>query len=75
MWLCNNHHKLFDINYIYISEEGKLKYKTNIEQIQEEYVRDFTMNSSLPNEILTSNFITYLTKRNSLLNEEEYTFV
>ena len=75
LWLCNNHHKLFDINYIYISEEGKLKYKTNIEQIQEEYVRDFTMNSSLPNEILTSNFITYLTKRNSLLNEEEYTFV
>jgi hypothetical protein len=75
LWLCNNHHKLFDINYIYISEEGKLKYKTNIEQIQEEYVRDFTINSSLPNEILTSNFITYLTKRNSLLNEEEYTFV
>jgi hypothetical protein len=37
LWLCNNHHKLFDINLLYINPDGRLKYKTNIEQNHEVY--------------------------------------
>lgn len=60
LWLCNNHHKLFDINLLYISVDGRLKYKTNIKQSHEEYLRDYTTYSELPNEILTPNFVDYL---------------
>lgn len=75
LWLCNNHHKLFDINLLYISPDGRLKYKTNIEQIHEEYLRDFTIFRQLPNEILTPNFIEYLDKRNRLLDERQFSYV
>jgi hypothetical protein len=75
LWLCNNHHKLFDINLLYISPDGRLKYKTNIEPIHEDYLRDFTSYSQLHNEILTPNFIEYLNKRNSLLDEGHFSYV
>ena len=75
LWLCNNHHKLFDINLLYISPDGRLKYKTNIEQIHVDYLRDFTIYRQLPNEILTPNFIEYLDKRNRLLDAGQFSFV
>lgn len=75
LWLCNNHHKLFDINILYIAADGRLKYKTNIEQNHEEYLRDFTINSRLPNNILTPSFIDYLDKRNRNLDARQYSFV
>jgi len=75
LWLCNNHHKLFDINMLYITQDGRLKYKANIEQAHEECLRNFTVNSRIPDEILTPNFIDYLDKRNRILNERQYAFV
>jgi hypothetical protein len=75
LWLCNNHHKLFDINILYIAPDGRLKYKTNIEPNNEVYLRDITINSRLPNELLTPNFNIYLNNRNSMLDERLYSFV
>jgi hypothetical protein len=75
LWLCNNHHKLFDINLLYISTDGRLKYKTDIEQSHETYLRDFTINSQLSNDILTPTFIDYLEKRNRILDARQYSYV
>lgn len=75
LWLCNNHHKLFDINLLYINPDGRLKYKTNIEQHHELYLRDFTTYSELPNEILTPNFLDYLERRNQLIDAEQYSYI
>lgn len=75
LWLCNNHHKLFDINLLYISKDGRLKYKTNIEQIHEEYLQNFTINSRISDEILTPKFVGFLEKRNKTLNAREYSFI
>lgn len=75
LWLCNNHHKLFDINLLYINPDGRLKYKTNIEQNHEVYLRDFTPYSELPNEILTPNFLDYLEKRNQIIDEGQYSYI
>jgi len=75
LWLCNNHHKLFDINLLYISTDGRLKYKTDIEQNHETYLRDFTINSQLPTDILTPTFIDYLEKRNRVLDAGQYSYV
>jgi len=75
LWLCNNHHKLFDINLLYITANGRIKYKTNIEAPHEEYLRIITLNRTLNNEILTPTFINYLGIRNRTLNSREYSFV
>jgi hypothetical protein len=75
LWLCNNHHKLFDINLLYINPDGRLKYKTNIEQNHEVYLRDFTTYSELPNEILTPSFLDYLDKRNQIIDVGQYSYI
>ena len=74
LWLCNNHHKLFDINMLYIMSDGRLKFKTNIQANYEEYLRTFSVNSRLSNQVLTPKFIEYLGKRNRLLDERQYSF-
>lgn len=75
LWLCDNHHKLFDINLLYINPDGRLKYKTNIEQNHEVYLRDFTTYSELPTEVLTPNFLDYLDKRNQIIDVGQYSFI
>jgi hypothetical protein len=75
LWLCNNHHKLFDINMLYIVPDGRLKYKSSIQTNHEEYLLDFTINNRILDDILTPNFIEYLGKRNGLLDERQYSFV
>lgn len=75
LWLCNNHHKLFDINMLYIMPDGRLKFKTNIEASHERYLRDSTVNHRLLNHVLTPKFIEYLGKRNRLIDERQYSFV
>lgn len=75
LWLCNNHHKLFDINILYISSDGRLKILNNIEQNHQEYINNFTLNSHISNNIITPSFIDYLEKRNSVLDARQYGFV
>lgn len=75
LWLCNNHHKLFDIHLLYIDTNGRVKYKTNIEEPHEEYLRTITLNSRIHNDILTPTFINYLGIRNRTINAGEYSFV
>ena len=75
IWLCNNHHKLFDINVLYIASDGRLKQKTEIEINHEEYIRGITTSRQLSTDILTPTFIDYLNKRNRNLNFSEYSYV
>jgi predicted restriction endonuclease len=77
LWLCSNHHKLFDANILYITLDGRLKYKSKIEQSHKEYLKYLTINTHLSSKVLTSQFIEYLNKRNKSLNLDEnlYSFV
>lgn len=75
LWLCNNHHKLFDINMLLITRNGRVKYKTNIEENHEEYICDATITHQIPNQILTPSFLQYLAKRNRQLDERRYSFI
>jgi len=75
LWLCNNHHKLFDINVLFVVPDGRLKYKSNIQTNHKEYLLDFIINDRLSDDILTPNFIEFLEKRNNLLDERLYSFV
>lgn len=75
IWLCNNHHKLFDMNILLLTKQGRLKYISEIEQIHAEFLRESATKSQLLSEILTPNFIRYLEKRNRPLNERLYNFI
>ncbi|MBS1519649.1 MAG: HNH endonuclease [Bacteroidetes bacterium] len=75
LWLCNNHHKLFDINMLYLSQDGRLKYKADIEELHEGYIKSFTIKNRLSNDILTSRFIEYIDKRNQKLDNDQYVYI
>lgn len=72
LWLCQNHHKLLDINFLRISEDGSIKYRTVINEIASSFIRDITINNQLQNELITDKFVIYLRKRNENINEELY---
>lgn len=75
VWLCNNHHKLFDLNILYIASDGRLKQKRKIELKHEDYIKGITTDRQLHTDILTPTFIDYLDKRNKNLDAKEYSFV
>ena len=75
LWLCNNHHKLFDINLLFINDDGRIKYKTNLTEIDETYINRVTLTHQIREEILTENFLHHLQNRNSLLDHRMYSFV
>jgi hypothetical protein len=75
LWLCNNHHKLFDINILLITQEGRVKHKLDISPNHRSYIRNITVNSQITDKILTTNFLQYLERRNSSLNERHYCLI
>lgn len=75
MWLCNNHHKLFDVNLILINEAGRTKCVSILREADKEYVRDVTVTRELPAPFLTAGFLRYLRKRNSSLEGHRFDFI
>ncbi len=72
LWLCQNHHKLLDVNILRISEDGSIKYRTEINETESNFIRDITINNQLQNEFITDEFVEYLSKRNENTIEELY---
>lgn len=75
IWLCNNHHKLFDINMLLITAQGRVKFKSDIEENHVDYISTVTINPQILNDILTPSFLQFLSKRNTSLNQNHYSFV
>lgn len=72
LWLCNNHHKLFDSNIIKISAEGVIKYNTFLNQAQIFFLRSITTENKLADDILHENLIWYIEKRNNTIVDRNY---
>lgn len=72
LWLCNNHHKLFDSNILRLFENGLIKYKSILPEHQSNYIRQITSNNELPENIVNESFVAYVTKRNYNVSEELY---
>ncbi len=72
IWLCGNHHKLFDINMLMIKDNGEIKHRLNIPESDEEYITSVTLYNTIADNILTSDFRD-LHRRNTSLNEAFYT--
>src|SRR3989338_448060 len=72
LWLCQNHHKLLDVNILRISENGKVKYSSEINGLNAIFLKYITKQTQLQGTILSSRFIYYLRKRNNILKESLY---
>ena len=67
LWMCQNHHKLFDSNIITISENGKINYRNNIEINYKDFLDNITTNFELPSWVVTQKFQEYIKLRNNLI--------
>lgn len=72
LWLCNNHHKLFDSDILYIATDGVVKYKQEMQKPYEIFLKSITNNHRIDNAVLSGSFLYYLRKRNKNLDENEY---
>ncbi len=68
IWLCSNHHGLFDRNfYCFDSKNGKILLKTNCNENFVEFMKSATCDK-LPKEVLTDKTKMYLKERQNLFN-------
>lgn len=67
LWLCENHHKLFDDNLLRLNEKGELFYVNGIEKRHLMYLDEITKVKHLQDEIMTKQFEEYIWKRNKAI--------
>lgn len=72
LWLCQNHHKLFDANLIMIDSSGHVRIKDCLVAKDAAFIRDTTFKTSLDDAIMTDDFRWYISKRNEELNLAQY---
>lgn len=70
LWLCQNHHKLFDTNIIMIDNEGHVRIKDGLVTKDIAFIRATTFNTFLDESIMTDEFRWYISKRNEELDLE-----
>lgn len=67
LWLCENHHKLFDQNIISISHSGDILFSNSLSSENKEFLNNITTNKHLPEQIMTEQFVSYLDLRNKAI--------
>ena len=72
LWLCQNHHKLFDTDILMISSSLVIKHKQEVNDELIVFIKTITTKRSIEASIATEGFVSYLNKRNSGLTEENY---
>lgn len=64
LWLCQNHHKLFDSNLIMIDHSGCIRIPDTIDNNSAKFIKDITLERHLGDNILNDEFLQYLDLRN-----------
>lgn len=72
LWLCQNHHKLFDSNIIMIDNDGHVRIKDGLVAKDIAFIRSVTFKTSLDDAIMTDDFRWYIAKRNQELNTDNF---
>lgn len=72
LWLCQNHHKLFDSNIIVIDVNGHIRIKDGLVAKDATFIRNTTFKTSLDDAIMTDEFKWYISKRNEQLDLAHY---
>ncbi len=72
LWLCQNHHKLFDSNFLAFDSEGRCLIKRDIPQRNESFIRNSVNVTMLGNQIISDEFKYYLSLRNTVIDLSRY---
>lgn len=72
LWLCQNHHKLFDSHYLSFNMDGHVLVPSNLRPEDGMFIRAITISEALDNLIMTDNFKWYLSQRNSIRDYSHY---
>lgn len=68
LWLCQNHHKLFDTNLIMIDQTGSLKVSSNLDDDDARFIKSITPKTHLRKNTISREFAQYLKLRNSSID-------
>ena len=63
LWMCQNHHKMFDSNIILLSETGAVSLKSDLTTDDEDYINSITTVDNLPANLVTPSYVDYISKR------------
>lgn len=63
LWLCENHHKMFDEGMLTFDHHGQLLLKNGLERRHRKFIDEITKYDVLPDEFLTDRFLWYLSQR------------
>lgn len=63
LWLCENHHKMFDEGMIFFDNYGSLMLRNDIDKRHINFIDETTKYKVLPPEFLTDKFLWYLEQR------------
>ena len=63
LWLCENHHKMFDADIIRIMSDGAIDIRNQLTATQKEFVRDITPDMRVPESMMSNELIQYLARR------------
>lgn len=63
LWMCQNHHKMFDSNILLLSDTGEVSYKSGLAEEDEEYIKTVTTVTNLPAALITPSYINYIGRR------------
>lgn len=63
LWLCENHHKMFDEGMLSFDNNGHLLLREGIDYRHMKFIDEITKYHVLPREFLTDRFLWYLRQR------------
>lgn len=63
LWLCENHHKMFDEGMLTFDQHGQLLLKNGLENRHRKFIDEITKYDFIPEEFLTDRFLWYLNQR------------
>lgn len=63
LWLCENHHKMFDTDVIRFTGDGSIVLRNKLIDTQVDFIRSITPSMRIPAEIMTSEMQGYLSRR------------
>lgn len=67
LWLCENHHKMFDENLLMINNKGTIIFNSSLNINDLNFVQRITTKYELSEDLMTEQFIKYLSFRNQLI--------
>jgi predicted restriction endonuclease len=70
LWLCQNHHKLFDTNIVTINNSGKISFRNELSNTELKYLNEITTIREISPKIMTKEFMFFLNKRNTVVNHQ-----